>query len=39
MMHAYERYALGQLGKITEIQTLLLKNGNFNTFFLDTELL
>lgn len=39
MMHAYERYTLGQLGKITEIQTLLLKNGNFNTFFLEIELL
>jgi len=36
MMPAYEHCDLGQLEKITEIQTLL-KNGNFNTFFLDIE--
>ena len=39
MMPAYEHCDLGQLGKITEIQTLLVKNGKFNTFFLDVELL
>ena len=38
MMPAYEHCDLGQLGRITEIQTLL-KNGNFNTFFSDIEFL